>query len=378
MRHIFIIRGAPTPSQENFVKQHGLSAWLVKGAASIPGKNTNHDAPLDRSLSILASKMDRGELIVFKPFYEPSRDNPVKLTAGRAVAKVIALAHLYKYTVHILDFSPSTKIQSSSKMLWHNALTLAESPLNLIEPKQLDLSSYANVLFVGDIHGCYLTLEKLTDNFTSRPDTAYVFLGDYINKGPESGKVLRALMDSLAMKPNCHFLAGNHETWLEKWTRGEKIQKQSFLKTGLPSFKKIGLTKQDASEFLEHTHDVLPIKWRGLDVYATHGGLNYLPESFAPYSSFHFRNGANPTSPNIDKEWSDNTLTGRAPDPKSAIQIHGHSNPDNRPIIAESGSYNLEGSIDSGQPLRSLLLHSEGDGRKISPILTKNRDISTK
>ena len=65
---------------------------------------------------------------------------------------------------------------------------------------------------IGDIHGCVRTLkvllERLDDEFgTSRE---YVFLGDYVDRGPSSKEVIDLLLEFAKTHP-CQFIRGNHD-----------------------------------------------------------------------------------------------------------------------------------------------------------------------
>ena len=75
---------------------------------------------------------------------------------------------------------------------------------------------------VGDIHGCYdkllVLMEKMDIDFES--DTL-VFLGDYIDRGPQSFEVVAYLADLNKRFANTIFLKGNHEEMLEKYLSGE-------------------------------------------------------------------------------------------------------------------------------------------------------------
>lgn len=67
---------------------------------------------------------------------------------------------------------------------------------------------------VGDIHGCSHELVKLlsvVDNKIQKDDRI-VFVGDYIDRGPDSKGVIDILISRAASHPNEHiFLKGNHE-----------------------------------------------------------------------------------------------------------------------------------------------------------------------
>jgi len=64
----------------------------------------------------------------------------------------------------------------------------------------------------GDIHGCNdeltLLLEKVKNEVSN--EATYIFLGDYIDRGPDSSKVIETLI-RLSEEKECVFLRGNHE-----------------------------------------------------------------------------------------------------------------------------------------------------------------------
>lgn len=71
---------------------------------------------------------------------------------------------------------------------------------------------------IGDIHGCLDKLFELLDQChrlaKGRPST-FIFLGDYIDRGPDSRGVVQTVMDMTAAEPERVItLAGNHEELL--------------------------------------------------------------------------------------------------------------------------------------------------------------------
>ena len=78
-----------------------------------------------------------------------------------------------------------------------------------------DVGTAPLIYAIGDIHG---SLQKLRDliarcerHSDGRPAT-FVFLGDYIDRGPDSRGVVEALMDRQSQQPECVIaLKGNHE-----------------------------------------------------------------------------------------------------------------------------------------------------------------------
>ncbi|SHO42539.1 metallophosphoesterase family protein [Desulfopila aestuarii] len=68
------------------------------------------------------------------------------------------------------------------------------------------------IFAVGDIHGCFNKLETLLKRLPFHRETdTLVFLGDYINRGPDSKKVLDLLIEVKETCSNAIFLKGNHE-----------------------------------------------------------------------------------------------------------------------------------------------------------------------
>ena len=70
------------------------------------------------------------------------------------------------------------------------------------------------VLAIGDIHGCLRALDALLDSLDLHDDEL-VFLGDYVDRGPDSRGVLERLLE-LSARPGTTFLRGNHDLWMER------------------------------------------------------------------------------------------------------------------------------------------------------------------
>lgn len=66
------------------------------------------------------------------------------------------------------------------------------------------------LIAIGDIHGHAAALESILDAIIPGPDDTIVTLGDYVNRGPESQKVLELLI-GLSERCNLIPILGNHE-----------------------------------------------------------------------------------------------------------------------------------------------------------------------
>ncbi|MFH0784486.1 MAG: metallophosphoesterase [Pseudomonadota bacterium] len=75
------------------------------------------------------------------------------------------------------------------------------------------------IFAIGDIHGCSQRLATLLGRIPyDRKRDTLIFLGDYVNRGPDSKGVLDILLE---LKENCtdiHFLKGNHEQELLEYS----------------------------------------------------------------------------------------------------------------------------------------------------------------
>jgi serine/threonine protein phosphatase 1 len=78
------------------------------------------------------------------------------------------------------------------------------------------------LIAIGDIHGCHREFEDLLDKLSLKKHDRVVLLGDLINRGPDSAKVI-----SLARKYATRSLLGNHE-----------LRLLNFRKTGDPTHLK--------------------------------------------------------------------------------------------------------------------------------------------
>ncbi|TVQ65682.1 MAG: serine/threonine protein phosphatase [Balneolaceae bacterium] len=69
------------------------------------------------------------------------------------------------------------------------------------------------IVAIGDIHGCVKTLQALIDKLSGYKNDLHVFVGDYVDRGPDSRGVVDFLL-GLREERECIFLRGNHEQML--------------------------------------------------------------------------------------------------------------------------------------------------------------------
>lgn len=77
------------------------------------------------------------------------------------------------------------------------------------------------LIAIGDVHGCARSLDALLEALAPEADDHLVFVGDYVDRGPDSKGVIDCLLE-LRETHRCTFLRGNHEAlMLDYLDRGE-------------------------------------------------------------------------------------------------------------------------------------------------------------
>jgi len=122
------------------------------------------------------------------------------------------------------------------------------------------------VFAVGDIHGCYRKLESLLGRIPIDPEEdVLVFLGDYLNRGPESKQVINLLLEVKRKFRRCVFLLGNHEHSLLEYARtgdpdllrvirplGVEATLKSYGDKPIRSLRELSFLPDDHRDFLAH------------------------------------------------------------------------------------------------------------------------------
>lgn len=148
---------------------------------------------------------------------------------------------------------------------------------------------------VGDIHGCMDLLSEALDRTAARwPDQPVVFVGDYVDRGPNSAEVLRHLFTlQSASLDRIVCLMGNHEDMLMGFLDGTLHDHRIWFQNGgnatLQSFG-ISLpdktpSKDDVEQIRSEMQEVmgneliawlqgLPLVWRSGNVWVTHAGAD--------------------------------------------------------------------------------------------------------
>lgn len=103
------------------------------------------------------------------------------------------------------------------------------------------------VIAVGDIHGCYNSFRELVEEKIRLVKTdQLILLGDYIDRGPDSKKVVDYIIDLQKTGFELVVLKGNHEAMLEDaYSNPDKLSLW-FFNGGLETMRSFRLSKLKA------------------------------------------------------------------------------------------------------------------------------------
>lgn len=148
-----------------------------------------------------------------------------------------------------------------------------------------NLFGYSRVLAIGDVHGMYQKLIKLMDKIRFNPDEdLLIFLGDYIDRGPDPGRCLQyifALQDQYPDVVVC--LMGNHEVMMSSYFMQKRGSYNNLIvdyagswldNGGLETLKQLDEMDADTKEELLQWVMNLPVKYQYQDYFFCHAGVD--------------------------------------------------------------------------------------------------------
>jgi len=117
-------------------------------------------------------------------------------------------------------------------------------------------------IFIGDIHGCFQEFTELLGKVHYKPDQdRLISLGDLVNKGPESARVLDYFINN-----KVEAVMGNHDDWLLRALKDEC----SMYKEAEVILKQSKYSREKIIEWLE----MLPLYIKDDSFIAVHAGLS--------------------------------------------------------------------------------------------------------
>jgi hypothetical protein len=242
------------------------------------------------------------------------------------------------------------------------------------------LPDTTELVFVGDIHGYYDKISKYVmseccgGSMIIPENQFWVFLGDYIDRGPEPKKCLDFVMTLAQInRGNVVALEGNHEQFLKKYLATwndprvkdgdikespvKKIRCEQFLDTTMADY--IGLEAKERSDYLERMGRVLQdsatILRGGVWYYCSHAGFYSLKQ-------FGWKLFGNCMYGNRDVEDQDKWASKELGNDFS-VSVHAHCKYPGHP-----GTHNLYPSVynlDPGKDGEIRVLRIPGSGGEI-------------
>jgi len=139
---------------------------------------------------------------------------------------------------------------------------------------------------IGDVHGCFETLRAMCENALrfSETDTV-IFLGDYVDRGPESREVLDYLNTLKTNGYNVATLRGNHDDLLVQGRFSAERARFHMMAGGAETLQSFGVNDH-RSVPIEYCDmiDSMPFVHEEKDFVCVHASLNKnVP---APYQDF--------------------------------------------------------------------------------------------
>lgn len=133
---------------------------------------------------------------------------------------------------------------------------------------------------ISDIHGCYKTFMKLLERLKLKKEDQLFLLGDYIDRGPDSGGVIDLIIDLIAQGYQVYPLRGNHEqNFLEAIKQYSYLMRMSYARrlNCMDLLDSKYTIKTRYKKFIEH----LPHYFELDNYYLVHGGFDCSQKPFS-------------------------------------------------------------------------------------------------
>lgn len=391
MRHLILMRGAPGAGKSTFIERQGLKPYaispdefrlrlggIVMTADGRWSVSHAHEKRVWQEIDdVLEFKMSQGQFIVFDATHQRTREFTLPLK----------MADRHRYQIHCVDFSDvpkeiaheRNKQRPAAKVLPNHVIDTAyerfrnhpvppainrisskslegKSLIELLEPPMRDLSSYAKVMHIGDIQGCFAPLKELfADGF--RDDTYYIFIGDLLDRGIQNGEVIRFAVDQILPRENCALIFGNHEYHIHRFAKAMEPVSREFKFNTLPQIEAARFTRKQANQLLDKAEDAFTYRFHDRKVLVTHAGLSRVPEHLVTVAAQQFWKGTGTYDDPVDVTFAE-LMKGTG-----WSQVHGHRNSHELAVEAAPGSFNLEAQIEFGGHLRVMTLVAGTDGK---------------
>lgn len=388
MRKLVILRGAMGCGKSTFIKEHHLENYTLSSdqirlMLNSPQMNIYYSEEIPQFHNkktwellyyILEERMKKGEFTVIDAVHAHSEES---LTTYKK------LAEKYRYRLYIIDFTNLSKEEVYKRNLMREKYKIvSESVIDraykdfskekvpavftIVKPEDFNyiisniprnFDAYDKIHIIGDIHGCYSALKKYLDDNPINQNDAYIFVGDYFDRGIENAATFRYLIELMDYK-NIIFLVGNHEDKLYKYACNDEFKMDYDIKNTIHEFEYNNIKKSEIRGFIKKLSQIAFVQFGKYTYLISHGGIPYIPkQSFDFYNTNSFIYGIDKYEVNIDQLYNDYMKK----EDNKIYQIHGHRNFYRNRYNDYEYSLNLEGDIEHGGCLRILTLDKDGD-----------------
>lgn len=417
MRTLFLLRGAPGSGKSTWVKNNNLEPYTLSADSirlmysgpvlNIYGRyeiSQGNDGLVWKLLmKLLEGRMAKGEFVIVDATHYKST----------LLNKYKNLIKKYRYRAYIVDFTkvpievalernktrdefrfvPEEHIRKLYAVFEDdkevstrfNILTPEEAVEKLHENLLFDYNHYEKVVVFGDIHGCYEPLKNYFNDNPFNEKTAYIFVGDYVDRGIQNKEVLEFLI-KLKDNKNVLLLEGNHERWIRLYAndknsivpiddefkkglrkyvpeykeiiyrlQGDKVRSDEFINHTVPQIKDIDVKdlKQLSSRFAQMAY----ISFGDSNYFVCHGGIPVVPSIFVSTEELIKGVGKYEFVQAVYSAWLEGDglgYEGVSLHTKRTVLVHGHRNVFHLPPHVHENIYNLCSDIEFGEPLRIL------------------------
>jgi serine/threonine protein phosphatase 1 len=135
------------------------------------------------------------------------------------------------------------------------------------------------ILAIGDVHGCNRRLRKLLDRIEIDHADTPVFVGDYLDRGPDVRGVIDTLLEIGEAFPKTICLRGNHEEMFLEFYREGRGEELFLYNSGMSTLDSYGITLAEARRGQGFPEDhlrflaSLPLSYETGDWFFVHAGV---------------------------------------------------------------------------------------------------------
>ena len=320
MRKLFLMLGSPASGKSTFIKENDLQDYTIEADAvrrivSNPATYVGED---DSCYAIDFNGVDfRDEKYVWEVIY-----SALERRMSQGETTIVDATHLFKgafkkydelrikhnYQVYVVDMMSHLvdRLEEDElvnfleandarriKRVWRDNIEKyvkrykqriengfphwlkvinKDELLDELQEKTENFDRFSKIQIIGDVHGDMGALEKVFENH--QRGTAYVFVGDYLDRGTKNQEVLDFIEN---LKGNNIFLLrGNHERTMERWIN-EDLRLGNFGTRTLPILLENYKSEEDLKKTLKKLQkrlvDYLSFSFDGVRYVVTHAGV---------------------------------------------------------------------------------------------------------